>query len=76
MAIYELTLPDDFKVPSGHAQRSAFVKGAMAWKDGKPLQANPYEPDQAPIFYRAWHQGWSGANEGIIKVKVKEGAAR
>jgi len=69
---YKLTIPEEFEPPNGHAQQSAFVKGAMAWKDGKPSQANPYEPDRAPSFFCAWQRGWSGADAGIIAVNIPE----
>lgn len=69
---YKLEIPENFELPRGHAQVSALVKGAMAWKNGKPARANPYEPDISPSFYNAWRRGWEGAESGIISVSIPE----
>lgn len=69
---YKLEIPEKFKLPRGHAQLSAFVKGAMAWKNGKPARANPYEPDISQSFWDAWRRGWEGAADGTISVSIPE----
>jgi len=33
-----------------------------AWRDGKNADANPYNKDNKPIHWRAWHNAWYQCN--------------
>lgn len=38
--------------------KKAEYLGAIAWIDGLPLDANPYEPELSPTLSFYWDKGW------------------
>ena len=44
-------------------------RGALAYVTGKPIAADPHGSVE-PAFSSMWRQGWEGAKEGRIKVRI------
>ena len=47
-------------------------RGALACVAGKPISDDPHGSAE-PAFSEKWRQGWEGAKEGKIKVRIFKG---
>jgi len=58
------------ELPQNRFLRGALLKGAMAWREGRARDANPYVGDSffGRSFCRAWDEGWILAQAGVIEV--------
>ena len=44
----------------------ALAEGAAARVDGKPIESNPYVPDEPDGKWPFWNQGWNSAAAQIV----------
>lgn len=59
---------DEMYLPRGKSFRTAFFKGALAWRCGDKETDNPYPDDGrwGSRFHRQWSRGWVAANSGNV----------
>lgn len=57
------------QLPGGRYERAIY----QAWNEGdiahtldnKPVEANPYDPDNQGILWRTWRRGWEGHSMAV-----------
>jgi len=63
----QITVEGDFFPRGGF--KTAYCKGALAWREGKNLTENPYPLKGNCCWYRQWERGWHGAESGAVTFK-------
>lgn len=76
---FTVIAPPTFQLPRGHAFVSALMKGALAFQEGKPRNANPYKESRGGFgsgFCNEWDRGWGAMQAGILKIEWEDTARR